>query len=132
MPILHLCLRGAGCDMLKQTPNLGSAVNDLQQQMTESDAVCIVGQNSSGVADACADGNVLQAPAGIISYEPDELMISLYAGSTIADINVALQTAHQRILIPEIGTIGEHQGRNVVQPKRCMVATGEIGGDEIG
>jgi len=92
--------------MLKQTPNLGSAVNDLQQQMTESDAVCIVGQNSSGVAYACADGNVLQAPAGIISYEPDELMISLYAGSTIADINVALQTAHQRILIPEIGTIG--------------------------
>jgi FAD/FMN-containing dehydrogenase len=92
--------------MLKQTPNLGSAVNDLQQQMTESDAVCIVGQNSSGVADACADGNVLQAPAGIISYEPDELMISLYAGSTIADINIALQTAHQRILIPEIGTIG--------------------------
>jgi FAD/FMN-containing dehydrogenase len=92
--------------MLKQTPNLGSAVNDLQQQMTGSDAVCIVGQNSSGVADACADGNVLQAPAGIISYEPDELMISLYAGSTIADINIALQTAHQRILIPEIGTIG--------------------------
>ena len=92
--------------MLKQTPNLGSAVNDLQQQMTESDAVCIVGQNSSGVADACADGNVLQAPAGIISYEPDELMISLYAGSTIADINIALQTAHQRILTPEIGTIG--------------------------
>ena len=92
--------------MLKQTPNLGSAVNDLQQQMTESVAVCIVGQNTSGVADACADGNVLQAPAGIISYEPDELMISLYAGSTIADINIALQTAHQRILIPEIGTIG--------------------------
>jgi len=92
--------------MLKQTPNLGSAVNDLQQQMAESVAVCIVGQNTSGVADACADGNVLQAPAGIISYEPDELMISLYAGSTIADINVALQTAHQRILIPEIGTIG--------------------------
>ena len=85
MPILHLCLRGAGCDMLKQTPNLGSAVNDLQQQMTESDAVCIAGQNSSGVADACADENVLQAPAGIISYEPDELMISLYAGSTIAE-----------------------------------------------
>jgi len=92
--------------MLKQTPNSGSAVNDLQQQMAESVAVCIVGQNTSGVADACADGNVLQAPAGIISYEPDELMISLYAGSTIADINVALQTAHQRILIPEIGTIG--------------------------
>jgi glycolate oxidase FAD binding subunit len=92
--------------MLKQTPNLGSAVHVLQQQMAGSDAVCIVGQNSSGVADSYADGNVLQAPAGIISYEPDELMISLYAGSTIADINVALQTAHQRILIPEIGTIG--------------------------
>ena len=92
--------------MLKQTPNLGSSVDVLQQQMAESVAVCIVGQNTSGVADACADGNVLQAPAGIISYEPDELMISLYAGSTIADINVALQAAHQRILIPEIGTIG--------------------------
>ena len=92
--------------MLKQTPNLGSSVDVLQQQMAGSDAVCIVGQNSSGVADSYADGNVLQAPAGIISYEPDELMISLYAGSTIADINVALQAAHQRILIPEIGTIG--------------------------
>jgi FAD/FMN-containing dehydrogenase len=33
-------------------------------------------------------------------------MISLLAGSTMAEINVALQTAHQRILIPEIGTIG--------------------------
>jgi FAD/FMN-containing dehydrogenase len=92
--------------MLKQTPNLGSAVHDLQQQMAESVAVCIVGQNTTGVADSCAEGLVLQAPTGIISYEPDELMISLLAGSTMAEINVALQTAHQRILIPEIGTIG--------------------------
>ena len=92
--------------MLKQTPNLGSAVHDLQQQMAESVAVCIVGQNTTGVADSCAEGLVLQAPTGIISYEPDELMISLFAGSTMAEINVALQTAHQRILIPEIGTIG--------------------------
>lgn len=92
--------------MLKQTPNLGSAVHDLQQQMAESVAVCIVGQDTTGVADSCAEGLVLQAPTGIISYEPDELMISLFAGSTMAEINVALQTAHQRILIPEIGTIG--------------------------
>jgi FAD/FMN-containing dehydrogenase len=92
--------------MLKQTPNLGSAVHDLQQQMAESVAVCIVGQDTTGVADSCAEGLVLQAPTGIISYEPDELMISLFAGSTMTEINVALQTAHQRILIPEIGTIG--------------------------
>lgn len=92
--------------MLKQTPNLGSAVHDLQQQMAESVAVCIVGQDTTGVSDSCAEGLVLQAPTGIISYEPDELMISLFAGSTMAEINVALQTAHQRILIPEIGTIG--------------------------
>lgn len=92
--------------MLKQSPNLGSAVHNLQEQMADSDAVCIVGQNSTGVADSLAGESVLKAPSGIISYEPDELMISLYAGSSITDINVALHAAQQRILIPESGTIG--------------------------
>ena len=92
--------------MLRSEVNLGSAVTDLQHQMATSDTVCIVGNNSTGVASASTEACVLQAPAGLISYEPDELMISLFAGTSIADVNIELQRANQRIVVPDWGTIG--------------------------
>jgi len=92
--------------MLRNEVNLGSAVEDLQHQMAMSNDVCIVGSNSTGVAPKSTDEWVLKAPTGIISYEPDELMISLFAGTSIADINTELQNASQRIVVPEWGTIG--------------------------
>ena len=98
--------QGAGCDVLKDEIKLGKAVDELRLQMKENESICIVGQNSTGVASAGAEGHVLKAPSGIISYEPDELMVSLFAGSTISDINAALHMANQRIVVPDWGTIG--------------------------
>jgi FAD/FMN-containing dehydrogenase len=92
--------------MLRSEVNLGSAVEDLQRQMAMSNEVCIVGSNTTGVAPTSTDECVLKAPTGIISYEPDELMISIFAGTSIADINIELQNANQRIVVPEWGTIG--------------------------
>jgi glycolate oxidase FAD binding subunit len=92
--------------MLRQPVKLGSVVDDLQNQMAMSNAVCIVGKNTTGVAPTSTEGCVLKAPSGIISYEPDELMISLFAGTSMRDINIELQQAKQRIVVPEWGTIG--------------------------
>ena len=86
--------------------SFGSAVDDLQRQMAISDAVNIVGLNSTGASTVRDEGSVLKAPSGILSYEPDELMISVFAGTSISDINDELQGAKQRIPIPEWGTIG--------------------------
>jgi pyrroline-5-carboxylate reductase len=85
--------------MLRNEVNLGSVVEDLQRQMTISNDVCIVGSNTTGVAPMSTDECVLKAPTGIISYEPDELMISIFAGTSIADINTELQNASQRIVV---------------------------------
>ena len=92
--------------MLRQPVNLGNVVDDLQYQMANSDVVNIVGTNSTGVASSSPDACALKAPSGIISYEPDELMISIFAGTTMNEINTELQRVRQRIVIPEWGTIG--------------------------
>lgn len=92
--------------MLRNVTSFGSAVDDLQRQMAMSDVVNVVGLNSTGASTVGDEGSVLKAPSGILSYEPDELMISVFAGSSISDINDELQRAKQRIPIPEWGTIG--------------------------
>lgn len=106
MQIFLQCHQEVGCDLLKGEIYFGTDVVDLQHQMSTSNTVCIVGNNTTGVAPTNTDASVLKAPSGMISYEPDELMISLFAGTPIAEVNVELQRARQRIVVPEWGTIG--------------------------
>ncbi len=92
--------------MFKNAVNFGGAVEDLQKKIAISNSINIVGTNSTGVASNESEDEKLKAPAGIISYEPDELMISVFAGTEIHEVNIELQAAQQRIVIPDWGTIG--------------------------
>ena len=51
-------------------------------------------------------GRSTDLPSGIVSYEPEELVLRVYAGTPLADVQSALKEKSQRLRIPMIGTVG--------------------------
>ncbi len=50
---------------------------------------------------------ILEAPTGIVSYQPDEMTVQVRVGTPVAELNLALAEAGQRCALPERGgTVG--------------------------
>ena len=47
-----------------------------------------------------------QMQAGVIGFEPDELVVHTHAGTTMRDLAETLATKGQRLRIPAVGTVG--------------------------
>jgi FAD/FMN-containing dehydrogenase len=45
-------------------------------------------------------------PAGVVSFEPDELIVRVLAGTTMRDLAGVLAASGQRLRIPAVGTVG--------------------------
>lgn len=53
------------------------------------------------------DARVVHAPSGIVEYKPEEMTITVRAGTTVADLHAHLANAGQRTALPERGgTVG--------------------------
>lgn len=44
--------------------------------------------------------------SGVVSYQPDELVLTVLAGTTLSEVDDALRPCGQRLRIPRIGTVG--------------------------
>jgi FAD/FMN-containing dehydrogenase len=54
-----------------------------------------------------ADTRILAAPAGVLDHKPEEMTVSVRAGTLVADLHAALAEAGQRTGLPERGgTVG--------------------------
>ena len=67
-------------------------------------AVTITGLGSRG--GPVADVRCVNAPTGIDSVQPDEMIVCCGAGTPVSDVNAALAAHGQRVAIPATGTIG--------------------------
>lgn len=45
-------------------------------------------------------------PAGVVGFEPDELIVRVLAGTTMSDLATVLSANGQRLRIPSVGTVG--------------------------
>jgi FAD/FMN-containing dehydrogenase len=61
-----------------------------------------------GVGRAVApEARIIDAPRGIIDHQPSEMTVRVYAGTSCADLDVALEAARQRTALPTwTGTVG--------------------------
>ncbi len=63
--------------------------------------------SSGGPLSQDTDVRLLMAPDGIVQYKPDEMIIRVGAGTTVADLNTAMAEQGQRSALPERGgTVG--------------------------
>lgn len=44
--------------------------------------------------------------SGVVRFEPEELVVSVRAGTTMEELGAVLKSKHQRLRIPAIGTVG--------------------------
>jgi FAD/FMN-containing dehydrogenase len=91
------------------TAPVDSMVADFAAEVGDDGAVAVEGERTRWEAGGLvrADARVLRAPAGIISYQPDEMTVRVRAGTTVEMLHTELAAAGQRTALPERGgTVG--------------------------
>lgn len=79
------------------------------EQVGETGAVAVGGARTRWhVGGSSAEGTrVLPAPAGVVDYKPDEMTVTVRAGTLVAELHDALAERGQRSALPERGgTVG--------------------------
>lgn len=74
-----------------------------------ADPVAVVGGRTRWTAGGpLADGaRLVRAPAGVVEYHPEEMTVTVRAGTPVAELHAALAAAGQRTSLPERGgTVG--------------------------
>ena len=79
---------------------------ELAAVVRDSAQVHLVGGGTSGGPRPLAGSTAVSAPAGIVSHVPDELVITVLAGTPVVEIAAVLEHSRQRLRLPCIGTIG--------------------------
>jgi len=78
-------------------------------EVGSDDAVAIGGNRTRWTIGGLpsADARILPAPSGIVDYKPEEMTVTVRAGTTVADLHGELAAAGQRTGLPERGgTVG--------------------------
>ena len=79
---------------------------ELATAVREAEQVHVVGTGSAGGPRALPGSTAVSAPVGIVSHVPEELVITVLAGTPVDEIADTLAQARQRLRLPCIGTIG--------------------------
>ncbi len=91
---------------------MGTAIDEtLSAFATEvgaEDPITVVGSGTHGDLGGAVDpdARVVKAPVGIISYEPEEMTITVRAGTSVAEMHGVLAEHGQITALPEQGTVG--------------------------
>ena len=88
--------------------NWHDAIIALSQVVRDSENIRIQGMSSTFVVepDTAGGETALTAPSGILSYEPDELVLVAMGGTPMSDIEALLLEKGQRLKIPYVGSLG--------------------------
>ena len=79
---------------------------ELADAVRSAPRVKIRGLDSAGLLQNPVDGIELQAPGGILTHVPEELTITVMAGTPLTDVVEVLSRAGQRVRLPHCGSIG--------------------------
>jgi FAD/FMN-containing dehydrogenase len=97
-------------------------VAGLQTTIAAADAVLPVGNRTQWeVGNPPGDGTEVRAPAGIVSYDPAELTVTVGAGTSVADLTAALAESGQECpLDPRsaLATVGGTLATGLSGPRR--------------
>ena len=75
----------------------------------DADPIAVAGGRTRwDMGGALAEGTrVVEAPTGIVDYQPEEMTITVRAGTTVAELDAALAERGQRSAVPDRGgTVG--------------------------
>ncbi len=79
------------------------------EEVGDSGPVAIAGSRTrwSLGGDVAEEARILSAPTGIVEYSPEEMTVTVRAGTTVADLHRALAEKGQRSALPDRGgTVG--------------------------
>lgn len=82
---------------------------DFAQEVGDAGTVAAVGSKTRWQLGGPVDegARLVQAPSGIVAYVPDEMTVTVRAGTTVADLHTELAEKGQRTALPERGgTVG--------------------------
>lgn len=79
---------------------------ELAEAVRSARSVRIVGSGTSAERTGLPDSVELRAPNGIVAHVPDELVITVLAGTAVSEVCDVLARAGQRLRLPPTGTIG--------------------------
>jgi glycolate oxidase FAD binding subunit len=95
---------------------------DLQAQVAEADtAVAVGGTTHRDVGNPVADATPVAAPHGIVSYDPAELTVTAWAGTTLAELDTTLAAEGQECVLDgddPTGTVGGLLAVGLSGPRR--------------
>ena len=85
-----------------------SDIHDLSTNVRDASHVRISGTSSTLVVEPDIDSSEheVSVPSGILSYEPEELVLVAMAGTLMSEISNVLSERGQRLRIPTAGSIG--------------------------
>jgi glycolate oxidase FAD binding subunit len=80
-----------------------SVLTDFAQTVGESGPVCVEGGRTRWTTGGTVDPStrLVKAPAGIAEYVPDEMIVRVLAGTTVAELHSVLAARGQRTALPE-------------------------------
>lgn len=84
-------------------------LREFAELVGETDAVAVAGGRTrwSAGGDLDSSARVIQAPTGIVDYVPEEMIVRVRAGMSVADLHAELAAKGQRTGLPERGgTVG--------------------------
>lgn len=79
------------------------------EEVGSSDPIAVEGKRTRWeLGGPLTDGTrIVSAPSGIVQYAPEEMTITIRAGTTVTDLNLAMAAEGQRTALPERGgTVG--------------------------
>lgn len=83
-------------------------VQDFADQVGDDDAIAICGQGTHGDLGGAVDDSarVVRAPSGVVCYRPEEMTVTVRAGTPVAELHALLADTNQVTALPESGTVG--------------------------
>jgi len=94
---------------IAENTDLDPALRNFAIDVGPSKPVAIEGKRTRwDINGSLEDGtNVLSAPSGVVEYKPEEMIVTVRAGTTVQDLNSCLASHRQRTSLPNRGgTVG--------------------------
>lgn len=113
---------------------------ELAAAIRDAQCVHVVGAGTSAGPRPVTGSIGLGAPVGIVSHVPDELVITVLAGTPVREIAEVLARSRQRLRLPNVGTIGGavatrrnglHPMTNASLPNTVLMTTSVSGRGEV-
>ncbi|MCP4959812.1 MAG: FAD-binding protein [Actinomycetia bacterium] len=88
--------------------NHDPVLDDFASEVGVEDPVAIAGSRSRWPSgwQLDADVRVVSAPSGIVIHQPEEMLVTVRAGTSVDELTAALAEAGQRCPLPPGGTVG--------------------------